>query len=859
MGEAETASSLKKTLKSLCCSHGWSYGVFWRSVQRDSLLLTFEDAYCDEQVGAVIDMLPQVHMMGEGVIGQAAFAGNHRWLFSDAHDSISSFESQDIFQDDSHFGRQFSSGIKTIAVISVAPQGVVQFGSTKKILERSEFLDQTKRLFWEMENADGLIPLENAFSSLNNETYDLDGLFSSLISSGNAHNGDLNALQGDSFKDLMEEACLATNLNQSSHSLSAIHDGSMAPLLRDLTHASNQLQTGCTEDQILLSDKLGGQFQQVFLQSTSSVSTRSSEGSSILTSFSPLLTSETMVQDSRNVLHSKANTLESCRNKASNVQESTFTSAYSGGGLIDVGETIQEGSRNLMNSQKFCPSILETATSTYRFAEQFKPADFTTEIFEFCPVDDLSQWFSPSPERSISGMATALSNGLSQSIGVSSASSCLIGDEVFNDFPNKHLGNSVQSSVTNTFNSDGEENPGIMHGAENDLFDSLGVHFSHSQSGGCWEDLIMPVVSAATDTGMSECISELDVGSAAGPRKGLFSELGLLLDGKSNSNSFTKSSFEDQLSTTKRSKVDISSVNSNQLQLTSLACSSGSMNIMRPVYSLERKTNAHKKEVLPKSQVGLWIDDSYSINVGNADLARPLKPEEPAKATRKRARPGESTRPRPKDRQQIQDRIKELRGIIPHGGKCSIDSLLDRTIKYMLFLQSVTKYADELKQSDEPKLIGQETGVVLKDNSVNGGSGGTTWAFEVGSQTMVCPIIVEDLNPPGQMLIEMLCEERGFFLEIADVIRGFQLNILKGVMEAKDDKIWARFIVEASSHVTRIDIFLSLVQLLKQTTTGNDTTNQASNTIDGVGIHQLDCYQKPTLPRPISLAETLGC
>jgi hypothetical protein len=77
------------------------------------------------------------------VIGRAAFTGKHRWLFSDAHDSISSFESQDIFQvflllllqllttlsmrtlfssiyakfpfilqDDSDFGRQFSSGIK---------------------------------------------------------------------------------------------------------------------------------------------------------------------------------------------------------------------------------------------------------------------------------------------------------------------------------------------------------------------------------------------------------------------------------------------------------------------------------------------------------------------------------------------------------------------------------------------------------------------------------------------------------------------------------------------------------------------------------------------------------------------------
>lgn len=42
----------------------------------------------------------------------------------------------------------------------------------------------------------------------------------------------------------------------------------------------------------------------------------------------------------------------------------------------------------------------------------------------------------------------------------------------------------------------------------------------------------------------------------------------------------------------------------------------------------------------------------------------------------------------------------------------------------------------------------------------------------------------------------MLCEERGFFLEIADTIRGFGLTILKGLMELRDGKIMARFLVE---------------------------------------------------------------
>jgi hypothetical protein len=117
----------------------------------------------------------------------------------------------------------------------------------------------------------------------------------------------------------------------------------------------------------------------------------------------------------------------------------------------------------------------------------------------------------------------------------------------------------------------------------------------------------------------------------------------------------------------------------------------------------------------------------------------------------------------------------------------------------------------------------------LKDNF----EGGATWAYEVGSQSMVCPIIVEDLNTPRQMLIEvmmvlcryikffgsnfhhlynlfawlflqMLCEERGFFLEIADLIRGLGLTILKGVMESHNDKIWARFIVEVILHKSHV-------------------------------------------------------
>ncbi|XP_024031485.1 transcription factor bHLH155 isoform X2 [Morus notabilis] len=73
------------------------------------------------------------------------------------------------------------------------------------------------------------------------------------------------------------------------------------------------------------------------------------------------------------------------------------------------------------------------------------------------------------------------------------------------------------------------------------------------------------------------------------------------------------------------------------------------------------------------------------------------------KNNKKRARPGENCRPRPRDRQLIQDRIKELRELIPNGAKCSIDSLLERTIKHMLYLQSIAKHADKLNKYADTK------------------------------------------------------------------------------------------------------------------------------------------------------------
>lgn len=216
----------------------------------------------------------------------------------------------------------------------------------------------------------------------------------------------------------------------------------------------------------------------------------------------------------------------------------------------------------------------------------------------------------------------------------------------------------------------------------------------------------------------------------------------------------------------------------------------------------------------------LTSTETYGSSLGfsSASHSRCSEPrsQEPASVGKKRARPGESGRPRPRDRQLIQDRIKELRELVPNGSKCSIDSLLERTINHMLFMQCVTKHADKIDKYAESKLLGKESGV--RGSSIH--EQGSSWAMEVGNHLKVCPVTVENIGTNGQMLVEMMCEEGVHFLEIADAIRSLGLTILKGVTEPDGDKIWMCFVVEGlnNRNVHRMDILWLLVQILQSKT-----------------------------------------
>ncbi|KAL5742697.1 hypothetical protein ACOSP7_029429 [Xanthoceras sorbifolium] len=194
--------------------------------------------------------------------------------------------------------------------------------------------------------------------------------------------------------------------------------------------------------------------------------------------------------------------------------------------------------------------------------------------------------------------------------------------------------------------------------------------------------------------------------------------------------------------------------------------------------------------------------------------ARPRKGTKLSSVSKRRAKPADIQRPRPRDRQLIQDRIKELRELVPNGVKCSIDGLLGRTIDHMLYLRNVTNQAEKLRQWVHHEVAARKD---LRSSKTNDNSqNGKTWAFELGNEHLECPIVVEDLACPGHMVIEMLCNEHGLFLEIAQVIRSLDLTILKGVMESRSNNTWAHFIVEASKGFHRVDIFWPLMHLLQR-------------------------------------------
>ncbi|KAK9160317.1 hypothetical protein Syun_006658 [Stephania yunnanensis] len=173
------------------------------------------------------------------------------------------------------------------------------------------------------------------------------------------------------------------------------------------------------------------------------------------------------------------------------------------------------------------------------------------------------------------------------------------------------------------------------------------------------------------------------------------------------------------------------------------------------------KSIGSTKEVIEEHSTGSLITIESNSNI------RSKSHLEPAKVARKRSRPYQSRRPQPRNKQLIQNRIKELRDLVPNGSKCSISSLLEHAVEHMLFLQDVTKKPNKIEDSASSKFPRKHMG----PENCGSHKHGSSMVVELENEEEACPIETKNLMN-GQMLAE-LCEDSSTFRDVADALESF--------------------------------------------------------------------------------------
>lgn len=924
---------LKEALRTLCCSNQWSYAVFWKIGCQNPKLLIWEECHYEpsksslpthisgagsteipfgewerlwissetcssrlgrqvgDRVSALISKMiinNQFNIVGEGMVGRAAFTGNHQWILSNSYTKCG--HPPEVLNEMHH---QFSAGMRTVAVIPILPHGVVQLGSSVAIMEDLGFINDVKSLILQLGcvpdallsdnyvvkdvvekigvpvTAGVLVPMdpsgfhkiENSSACYNPQNYSQASTLvqlSNSLSKEVKNNHDAlpceTAATANSLPQSHGSPCQAnfsagmklnspfgSQINSGVVGVEVIPSSSNACLNRQ-GPARSRLNKQCGFSQS--GPSLGSLSQEQMILSHASIRNQSVDNSSVSKSPSELKTSgNLLIDDNMNIFSIPV--LEgkkiSGRIKSYSGPVSVPCSRSSTQMAADVNLSgVPLDGIELQKAEK-----LKTEDVSFSCVADQLVGPIISEAFDVGQVSKdvkvTRNGLIPSEQRIDNELLQALNFPLFHADGHMSLS------DHIPDFVLDCQNLDDKTWCSGLANAKLEDQCTLSSSGD-DLFAVLGTEFKNKLLNGHQLDGSAEGMheNTSTFTSMKDMDSSLYSSKEGISDSGIFSALNTdhLLDAVVSKAHFAaKQSSEDDISCrTTLTKISNSFVPSSspaygrvslpnhvqgeKFQLPELLEKAGMVKTcsFKSGCSRDDAGNCSQTTSIYGSQISSWVEQGSCVKQDNSvSTAYSKRPDEVGKSNRKRLKPGENPRPRPKDRQMIQDRVKELREIVPNGAKCSIDALLERTIKHMLFLQSVTKHADKLKQTGESKIINKEGGLLLKDNF----EGGATWAFEVGSQSMVCPIIVEDLNSPRQMLVEMLCEERGFFLEIADLIRGMGLTILKGVMEARNDKIWARFAIEANRDVTRMEIFMSLVHLLEQTVKGGASSANA--------------------------------
>ncbi|XP_074560642.1 transcription factor LHW-like isoform X1 [Curcuma longa] len=883
---------LREGLKRLCLESGWSYAVIWKPVVFERRVhLIWQDGYCnkkpnissfkisnflhkEEDVGIKSDGLElgcekhdgthalvhkilasQVHLVGDGLIGQAALSGKYKWINTDKFSS----ESEGLVE----INCQIEAGMQTIVIVPVLPYGIIQLGSTQMVIENIGLVQHIKCLFAKLDYVSSDVLSSNTQKSWREDCQ----IYSSHGPALGSHSQN-PWLNVDEKLHVIANQC-NTELLNSPTPRSFSESVSLIPSQLNMKIPSSDSEVVPTE----LTAKMAYPLGKLILQSADYIFPKAG--------IQP--TSQIPPDDSKSECqnrHSDLNSFLLPNNLNVLEEELMFASAIgafeSTNVVYDISNASSTTNPHRVTKSSTSSAVIETTSNLGQRAQALK--------FRNTCISEVSRKDQPfllsEGEQSQSNLEIKENDDLVQASHVFSSESKVACSDMLSGILQEHA-ISYSKPVWNDQiheNVDYVENdtcrteiiqctqdlkeyrllPSLksrtLFASENDMFHMLDADHKIYWTNGSLADVVVHknstnVCDLGTDVTMPpeelDACPNYDSLNEQISCSGLFpiDDKDQLLDAvitkinlcskQGSDGNVSQSAFMDPCSSRyakipSHSEAQLSNhKNDEPVEFSPLVVKlePSCISYSKSSCSFEKDGEYTQKSGFHKPQINAQVESCQSAMNDCASDSNSKRVSEVGKLNRKRPRPAESPRPRPKDRQLIQDRIKELREIVPNGAKCSIDALLEKTIKHMFFLQSVTTHADKLKVSGEPKISNEEGGLLMKDNFEDG----ATWAFEVGTQPMICPIVVEDLNPPRQLLVEMLCKERGSFLEIADFIRGLGLTILKGVMEARKSKVWARFAVEANRDVTRMEIFLSLVQLLEPSAGSNMALHTAGN------------------------------
>ncbi|KAI6685362.1 hypothetical protein NL676_031275 [Syzygium grande] len=899
---------LKEALKTLCGVNQWSYAVFWKIGRQNPKLLIWEECYyepmtfslppqvsgsdpseaptggweAEDRVQMLIERMmtkAQISVVGEGIIGRAAFTGDHEWIVSMSYSGHA--HPPEVVNEVHH---QFSAGIQTVAVIPVPFHGVVQLGSSVAIMEHMGFVNDVKSLILQLACIPGaLFSMRSAGKA---GMLDYPGTLTAYPS-GNCQVIGLESVMTSSCKDTSNSSRTSGLVGRSSPLITNTVDNlktaastsltlEKAPSLAEFCSASimktslsprGEVDSGLVRAEVIpanLDVWLNQHAVACNLGNENRGQTALGRTNGTCSIFEPIkkkISAGVVPEKWTSFLNSTV-TAQPGRNGCSIVDPCKTSDATQ---LLQNAKLLHEVTHPPRSISVSC-SLSESVSRNLVGNASFHDGDFTK--LEGIPLFNLSeQLLSGASDQRNHLMSTKhaqtelpskkqrMVDDFSQQVMPPNYSNISLIEQKPEWARASEKLEGASKKVISTCNT--YENASVQQLVRNDLFDILEADMTNDIIDGNLESLLTDGPYFDAHKSGAEASSVVNMPEAQ-------TDLGSLSEGVSESGIFSMTAVDNLLDavvsgtrpTSKQSSDDNVSCKTSATRISSSSVPSSSFLNNFNMLNKEHEDSRGSQKSLVKagvsdsgslmsgcskngagtcsfsnsfygSHISSWVGQGHSIkHDNNVSTGYSKRQDGMIKSNRKRLKPGENPRPRPKDRQMIQDRVKELREIVPNGAKCSIDALLERTIKHMLFLQSVSKHADKLKQIGGSKIINEEGRFLLKDNFERG----ATWAYEIGSQSMVHPIIVEDLNPPRQMIVEMLCEERGLFLEIADMIRGLGLTILKGVMETRNERIWARFAVEADRDVTRVEIFMSLVRLLEETM---ESSPSAANAIDG--------------------------